>query len=108
MRKGRSVNLPTTELEKVRLFEPLIATLMTGWKSAAIIYETTTNLDDAHRQARLFGQLLPDVPGRLRCLAKGRLQHLQLLGLDRGPRASPFVAVAALVQVCGRSLLILG
>lgn len=52
-----------------------------------------THLYDAHRQARLFGQLLPDVPCRLRRLIEGRLEHLQLLGLDGGARTAPLRTV---------------
>lgn len=46
-------------------------------------------LDDPHVEAGLLRQLLPDVSGGFRGGGERRLQRLQLLGLDGGPRAAP-------------------
>lgn len=46
-------------------------------------------LDDPHVEAGLLGQLLPDVSCGFGGRSERRLQRLQLLGLDGGPRAAP-------------------
>ncbi len=51
--------------------------------------KTFIYLDDPHVEAGLLGQLLPDVSGGFRGGSERRLQRLQLLGLDGGPRAAP-------------------
>lgn len=60
-------------------------------------------LDDSHVETGLLGQLLPDVSGGFGGGSERRLQRLQLLGLDGGPRAAPLpseVLVIVLVINC--------
>ena len=56
-----------------------------------------THLDDSHGQPGLLGQLLSDVSRGLGRLVECRLQDLQLLRLDRGPRAASLRPAAAVV-----------
>ena len=49
-------------------------------------------LNYPHRESSLLGQLLSNVPGRLRCLGECSLQDFQLFGLDRRPRSASLSA----------------
>lgn len=63
-------------------------------------------LDDPHVEAGLLGQLLPDVSGGLRCGRERRLQRLQLLGLDGGPRAPPLPTEVLVVVLVVRRFFV--
>ena len=63
-------------------------------------------LDDPHVEAGLLGQLLPDVPGGFGGGRERRLQRLQLLGLDGGPRAAPLAAEVLVVVLVVHRLLV--
>lgn len=54
-------------------------------------------LDDSHGEAGLPRQLLPDVSGGFRRGRKRRLQGLQLLGFDGGPRPASFADTGLLI-----------
>ena len=86
-RNSHKTQTQPTELLQTRLFIMMM------------MIPLTAHLNHPHRQPGLFGQLLPNVSRRFGRLRKGRFEHLQLLGLDGGPRASPLVAPAAVVQV---------
>lgn len=63
-------------------------------------------LDDPHVEAGLLGQLLPDVPGGFGGGSEGRLERLQLLGLDGGPRAAPLPSEVLVVVLVVDGLLV--
>jgi hypothetical protein len=55
---------------------------------------TDLHLNNSHGESCFFGQLLPDVSRRFRRLREGCLEDLQLLCLNRRPRASSLAAGA--------------
>lgn len=63
-------------------------------------------LDDPHVEAGLLGQLLPDVSGGFGGGSERRLQRLQLLGLDGGPRAAPLASEVLVVILVINRLLV--
>lgn len=63
-------------------------------------------LDDPHVEAGLLGQLLPDVSGGFGGGSERRLQRLQLLGLDGGPRAAPLPSEVLVVVLVIHRLLV--
>ena len=68
--------------------------------------QQTAYLDDPHGQAGLFGQLLSDVPRRLRRLRESVLQDLQLFRLDGGARSAPLRSRPALIWRLGLAALV--
>lgn len=63
-------------------------------------------LDDPHVEARLLGQLLPDVPGGFWSGGKRCFQCLQLFGLDGGPWATPLPSQVLVVVLVVNGLLV--
>lgn len=63
-------------------------------------------LDDPHVEAGLLRQLLPDVSGGFGGGRERRLQRLQLLGLDGGPRAAPLPSEVLVVVLVINRLLV--
>ncbi len=62
---------------------------------AALVLEP--DLDDPHAQPRLLRQLFAHHPRRLRRRREDRLEQLQLLRRDIGPRTSPLPVLASLL-----------
>lgn len=68
--------------------------------------EAPAHLDDPHVEAGLLSQLLPDVSGGFGGGSERRLQRLQLLSLDGGPRAAPLPSkVLVVILVVNRFLV---
>ena len=57
------------------------------------------DLDHSHGQPSVFSKLLPHSSGRFGVLIEDVPQHLQLLGLDSSPRASPLPVLTLLLVV---------
>ena len=91
-RKGHShVRREPVAGDELHLVDPLLL--------AALVLEP--DLDDAHGEAGVFGQLLPHLAGRLRVLVEAGLEDLELLGLDcgAGPTALPVLAYLTVFHV---------
>jgi hypothetical protein len=72
-----------------------VAQLMNPLLLAPLVLEP--DLDDPHGEPRLLRQLLAHHPCRLRRRREDRLEQLQLLRGDIGPRTSPFPVLASLL-----------
>lgn len=83
---------------RVSLASTHITLLHPNSYEGSTINTTTTYLNHSHRQSRLFGQLLANVPRRFRCLAERRLKHLQLFGLYRRSGSASLRTVGAIVR----------
>ena len=84
---GRSQELVRVGVGRAKRVHPLLL--------AALVLEP--DLDDAHGEAGVAGQLLAHQPRWLRGLCEDVLQHLQLLGRDVGAGSTSLAVLALFI-----------